>query len=184
MPHTTELTRRVDNLLRLGTIAEVDLARARVRVQPKELKTDGLPWFTLRAGTTQSWSPPTVGEQCIVLSIGGELTMGVVLVGLYTQNAPSQSADEHKMVFADGTEVCYDQASGHLSVKNCKTAEIHAAEQITADTPLFVLTGDMQIDGKLDVTGEVTGKKVKLSTHKHKGVTAGKQITGAPLGSS
>ena len=101
----TELTRRLDNLLRLGTIAEVDHSKALAKVQSGNILTDWLPWFTLRAGTTQTWSPPTKGEQCLVLAVSGELTTAVVLVGLYTQNAPSQSPDEHCIKFADGAEI-------------------------------------------------------------------------------
>ncbi|MGX2968012.1 phage baseplate assembly protein V [Ursidibacter sp. B-7004-1] len=146
-PNRTELLRRLDNLLRLGTIAEVDYAKALVKVQSGNILTDWLPWVTFRAGTTQSWSPPTTGEQCLVLAVSGELTTAVVLVGLYTQNAPSQSPDEHCIKFADGMELKYNQASGHLTVKNCKTANIQATSSITADTPSFTCTGNVVIQG-------------------------------------
>lgn len=58
--------------------------------------------------------------------------------------------------FADGATISYNQASGHLSAKNCKTAEIHATESITADTPSFTCSGDVTIDGKLSVKGEIS----------------------------
>ena len=54
-----ELLRLIHNLIRLGTIAEVDHARARVRVQSGELLTNWLPWIEARAGTTRDWDPPT-----------------------------------------------------------------------------------------------------------------------------
>lgn len=58
-----ELLRLVHNLIRLGTIAEVDHSHAQVRVQSGELLTNWLPWLEARAGTTRTWSAPTVGEQ-------------------------------------------------------------------------------------------------------------------------
>lgn len=189
-----ELLRRLDNLLRLGTIAEVDLAQAKVKVQSGEILTTWLPWATFRAGTTQSWSPPTVGEQCLILSVSGELTMGLVLVGLYASNAPSQSGDEHLLKFADGAEMNYNQASGHLSVKNCKTATIQATESIIADTPSLTCTGNVQIHGALNVSGaistessvsaqgEVSGNGINLSTHTHSGVEKGNKKTDGPNG--
>lgn len=195
-----ELLRRLDNLLRLGAIAEVDLAQAKVKVQSGEILTTWLPWATFRAGTTQSWSPPTVGEQCLILSVSGELTMGIVLVGIYASNAPSQNGDEHLIKFADGATISYNQASGHLSAKNCKTAEIHATESITADTPSFTCTGNVTIEGTLSVKGEistdsnvsaqgtmtaqgeVSGNGIALSSHTHSGVESGSKNTGTPNG--
>lgn len=198
MPNSTDLLRRLDNLLRLGTVAEIDLVNARVRVQSGEILTAFLPWFTFRAGTTQSWSAPTVGEQCLVLAVGGELTMGVVIVGLYASNAPSNNADEHLVKFPDGAEICYNHSSSHLSAKNCQTATIQASQSITADTPSFTCTGNVQINGTLSVTeaistesgvsaqgamtaqGDVSAMGIKLSTHVHTGVESGNKHTGTP----
>lgn len=191
-PNVTELLRRLDNLFRLGTIAEVDHNKALVKVQSGNITTDWLPWLTLRAGTTKTWSPPTVGEQCIVFAVSGELTTGIVMVGLYTQNAPSNSPDHHVIEFADGCTISYDQAAGSLVVTNCKTAVIKASESITAESPIFTHSQDVQINGKLSVTGdintqsnvtakgEVSGKGKKLSTHTHTGVEAGNKQSGEP----
>ena len=49
---SAELTRRIDNLIRFGIIAEVDHATARARVKSGQILTDFLPLVTLRAGTT------------------------------------------------------------------------------------------------------------------------------------
>ncbi len=119
-PNHAEQIRRLDNIIRLGTIAEVDLTTATARVNSGGITTDFLPWLTFRAGTSQTWSAPTVGEQCVVLSVSGEFTTGVILFGIYTQNAPSQSADEHLFRFSDGAEISYNTASGQLTVKIAK----------------------------------------------------------------
>lgn len=68
MDSLAELTRRLDNLIRLGTIAKVDHAAARCRVKSRTW----LPWIALRAGATLDWNPPTEGEQCVLFSPSGE----------------------------------------------------------------------------------------------------------------
>src|SRR5205085_2193946 len=74
---TTELIRRLEQLLRYGTVAEVDLGAARCRVKSGELLSNWVPWFAQRAGQTRHWSPPTVGEQCLLLSPGGDTAAAV-----------------------------------------------------------------------------------------------------------
>src|SRR5690554_6174321 len=113
-----ELLRLIHNLIRLGTIAEVDHSRARVRVQSGTLLTNWLPWIEARAGTTRTWSPPTVGEQVVVLSPGGDPAAGIVLTGLYQQAhpAPSHNANVIGRWLPDGTRVEYDHNSHTLTL--------------------------------------------------------------------
>lgn len=193
-PNSTDLLRRLDNLFRLGTILAVDHAKARVRVKSGEIESDWLPWLTFRAGQTQSWSPPTVGEQCLICAVSGELSTAVVLVGIYTNNAPSQNPDEHLIVFPDGAEIRYNHASGALSVKNCNTATLHAKSQITLDCPTVICTGEVQVLGTLAVDGiistqasvtaqnDVSGGGISLKSHKHGGVESGNKQTQSPTG--
>ena len=88
----SDLLRLLQNLIRLGTIAEVKGAKARVRLGPT-LTTEWLKWATRRAGSTRTWPAPTVGEQVIVFSPGGDLTRGIILPALYSQefDAPESS---------------------------------------------------------------------------------------------
>lgn len=149
--------RRIENLIRFGTIAEVDLSNATARVQSGAILTDFLPFLTLRAGATATWSPPTVGEQCVVLAMSGELTTACVLVGLYTQNAPSHSADEHVIKFADGAVIKYNQADGALSVTGIKSAQITAAQVINIDCPTVNIKGNVNIQGAITTTDGAGG---------------------------
>ncbi|OEY67461.1 phage baseplate assembly protein V [Marinobacter sp. X15-166B] len=110
----SEAFRSLNNLIRIGTIAEVDTVRARARVQAGDNLTGWQPWISPRAGTTVEWSPPTVGEQVILFSPAGDLAQAVILTGLFTQNAPSESEDEHKRVYPDGTEIAYDHVKKEL----------------------------------------------------------------------
>ena len=141
--------RRIENLIRFGTIAEVDLSAAKAKVQSGGILTDFLPFLTLRTGSTVTWSPPTVGEQCVILAMSGELTTACVLVGMYTQNAPSNSADEHVIKFADGAVIKYNQVSGELSVTGIKSAQITAAQVINIDCPIVNIKGNVNIQGAI-----------------------------------
>ena len=67
---SAENNRRIENLIRYGVIAEVDCAKRRARAKSGNILTDWLPFLTFRAGTTRSWSPVTVGEQCLILAEG------------------------------------------------------------------------------------------------------------------
>lgn len=109
-----EAFRLINNLIRIGTIAEVDHVRARARVKAGDNLTGWRPWLTLRAGTTVDWDPPTVGEQVVLFSPAGDLAQAIILTGLFRQNAPSTSADEYKRVYPDGSEITYDHVKKQL----------------------------------------------------------------------
>jgi phage baseplate assembly protein V len=113
-----ELLRRLENMLRKGTVAAVDHDGVLVRVKSGNLLTGWLPWFERRAGNVRSWCPPSVGEQCLVLSPGGEMTNGMVLVGLDSEAnpAPSNSPTLHRTQYPDGTVIDYDHGTGALQV--------------------------------------------------------------------
>ena len=81
-----ELVRCIENIVRAGTVLQVDPSAARCRVQSGGLTTNWLPWISLRAGDVRRWSPPSVGEQCIVLSPGGNMASAFVLVGVFSDS--------------------------------------------------------------------------------------------------
>lgn len=112
-PLPADLERRLDNLIRLGTIAEVDLNRALCRVKTGKNITSWLPWVAARAGETRTWCPPTVGEQVIVLSPSGDIAAGVVLTAVYadSHDQPSKSGDDHIRLWPDGAVERYDHVT-------------------------------------------------------------------------
>lgn len=112
----SNLSRLLQNLIRLGTIAEVDGAKARVQLGPK-LTTEWLNWITQRAGSTCTWSAPTVGEQVMVLSPGGDVARGIILPALFSKvfDAPETSDTIHTTHYPDGAVVQYDHAAHALT---------------------------------------------------------------------
>jgi phage baseplate assembly protein V len=149
--------RRLEQLIRLGIIAEVDHAKALCRVRCGDLQSDWLPWLERRTGETRTWNPPTVGEQCLWISPSGNTDGGgCVLLGLYSANAPSFSPDETLIVFPDGATAHYNHVTGALDVAGIKTATVQAADHVTVDCPESTFTGNVTIEGNLTVKGRAT----------------------------
>ncbi len=157
-----DLSRRLESLIRTGTIAAVDLPAVRVRVRSGGLLTRELPWLEQRAANTTTWDPPVVGEQVLLLCPSGNPAAGVVLRGLHTDALPppSSSADEHVTRFPDGAVIKYNHASSALAATGIKTATVEASELVTLDVPKTHITGDVTIDGDLLVLGRATITKL------------------------
>ncbi|MCJ9428548.1 phage baseplate assembly protein V [Kordiimonas marina] len=147
-----DIRRRVDNLIRFGTIAEVDLVKARCRVTMGTLTSGWLPWKTARAGGDRTWWPPEKDEQVMVLAPGGDLAQAFALSGLFSDAspAPDQSADLSGIFYSDGAKILYDRAAHALTadLPAGGTAHINADGGIT-------LTGPTRIEGTLEVTATV-----------------------------
>ncbi|MGI2025582.1 phage baseplate assembly protein V [Shewanella glacialipiscicola] len=193
-----ELTRRIDNLLRLGTVAEVkgDLCR----VKSGELLTQFRPFFTRRAGTAKTSWRPTIGEQVMLLSLSGDLTNAYILPALYSDEnpEPDDSANRDRTVYPDGAVIEYDPDTSALNVSGIKTANIQASELVTIDCPNSVFTGNLHVKKKLTVeqgakvtgvfehsgkmtnSGGVSIDGINFGTHKHGGVDTGSGTSGGP----
>lgn len=211
-----DLQRLLHNLVRVGTIHAVDLGStpALVRVllsaddetEGGQLVTDWRPYFERRAGTTSTWNPPTVGEQCTVLSPGGDLAACLVLVGLHSARnpAPSSEPGHHTTRYPDGAVIQYDHAAHALTatLPAGGTATLVAPGSVTIDSPQVTITGHCtvqksltylggmvgrgvaagasgaaQIEGDVRTTGDVVAGGISLRGHTHPGVHG---QTGAP----
>ncbi|RLL33732.1 phage baseplate assembly protein V [Acinetobacter cumulans] len=116
---SAELHRRLENLIRFGTIKTIHPAKpfTTVTVTIGEITTAKLRFLTLRAGKTKTWDPPTVGEEVVVISPSGVLEMGVAIAGFNNKEnpSPSDNLDQTIRVFEDGCVFTYDVSSHHLS---------------------------------------------------------------------
>ncbi|WP_313314550.1 phage baseplate assembly protein V [Stutzerimonas nitrititolerans] len=185
----TDLLRRLDNLIRLGTIAAVDHAAARCTVKTGGLTVPNLPWQAQRAGSSRDWDAPTVGEQCILLSPSGEPSQGVVLVGLYSQQrpAPSKSANLRRRKYPDGAVIDYDHATHTLTAtlpeggkaKLVATGGLHVIGPITHEGD-YTQTGNQHITGTVNVTDDVIAGDISLVNHRTRGVTPGNGVSEEP----
>ena len=203
-----ELARAIRNLIRSGVVTEVDTVQGLCRVQSGGIQTTWLNWLTTRAGRSRTWWAPSVGEQVLLLAIGGELDTAFVLPGIFSDDnsAPSASADAWHVVFPDGAVMEYEPEPSALPVTGIKTADVTASESITATVPLVLVkastsitldtpevictnklttaTLEVQKGGTMKGNIEHTGGSLSsngrvLHTHKHPGDSGGQ--TGAPI---
>jgi phage baseplate assembly protein V len=201
-----EIARAIRNLIRTGIVTDVDPVKGLCRVQTGGIQTTWLNWLTARAGRSRSWWAPSVGEQVLLLAIGGELDTAFVLPGIFSDDnpAPSASPDAFHIAFPDGAVIEYDPESGALTVSGINTADVTASESITAtvpvvmvkaetritlDTPEVVCTNKL-ITGSLEVQkggtmkgnithtgGKFTSNGVQVDDHDHGGVKGGEEWT-------
>ena len=149
----SELRRLIGNIIRLGTISGIDYANTAVRVKTGENNTDWLQWGTRRAGNVKEWDPPSIGEQVVIVSPGGNLAAGIVYPALYSDDnpTPSSSPTLHKRVYPDGAVIEYDFASHRLLASLPGGTATVKADQVTSDAPLTQCTGDLIVTGKVIV---------------------------------
>ncbi|UYV41559.1 phage baseplate assembly protein V [Providencia rettgeri] len=205
---SAEIRRLIKNLIRIGIVTDVN-AKKGCRVQIGNLETDWLNWITLRAGSTRTMNAPSVGEQVLILALGGELTTAFVLTGIFSNDhsEPTDSLTADHRTYSDGAIIEYEPATGALIATGIKTAIIDASEQINATTNVVIVNASKQINlttptvicsenltcATLNVTegGEMTGdivhkngtfssNGVVLDDHDHGGVERGGSRTDGP----
>jgi len=174
----TDLNARIANLIRVGTVSEVNYSTARVRVDLGNSKTNWLAWVSMTTGATSSWLAPEVGEQVVILSPSGQINQGVVINGLYHNDAPppSNARDEFMIQFGDGTQISHLTGAKHTCIRSTGNVTVHAAERIVIETNENVnikaqnvtVTGDsVAIDcenttfkGNIQATGIISAKNI------------------------
>lgn len=186
-----EAARRLENLIRRGTVAAVRLASpARIRVKVGDNTTDWLPWMALRAGGAQGgrhWSPPVVGEQAVVLCQGGDMAQGVALVGLYSDAMlqPSDQAACERMEWDEKNHwqwlagvlgiACMEGISMDVGEGQCTLTMSRDSLHINVGGATLSVTPEL-ITTNVDI--EAMG--ISLVRHVHGGVRAGDSNTGKP----
>lgn len=207
---SAELHRRLENVIRIGTIKTITPSKpfTTVTVQLGEITTGQLRYLSLRSGKTKTWEPPSVGEEVVVLSPSGVVEMGVVLVGLSNAENPAPSDELNKTirVFEDGCIISYDDSTHILSaiLPDGGQAIITASGGVTVNGDTTI-NGNLQINGSTAMTGnntvggsqlvqgsshsidqistnaDVTAGEISLINHKTSGVRSGSETSGAPI---
>jgi phage baseplate assembly protein V len=171
-----DLNRRIESLIRLGTIAQVDHAARKLRVQTGGLLTGWLPWPAEVGRNYRRWRPLRTGTQVILACPSGDPAQAVVVQILYTTalDAPSTDPDIDLIEFDDGTLIHYDSAAHRLSI------DVHgdASVQVEGDATLMV-GGDLAAT----VEGVATLDATHIALNQGTGVVTGECIcpfTGKP----
>ncbi|EMX8696334.1 phage baseplate assembly protein V [Klebsiella michiganensis] len=182
-----ELIRLLENVVRTGTVTEIDEEKWRVRVQSGGLSPNWMRWTAQRAGAFKVWVPPSIGEQVWFLCLGGNTDIAFIGGSLYSDDnqAPGASRDEIVVTAPDGARFSYDAAAGALQVTGIKTAAIEASVKITLDTPEVECTNllttkslNVREGGEMrgDIThtdGAFTSNGVQVDDHDHGNVERG-----------
>lgn len=180
-----ETQRRLHNIATIGVVAEIDAARALMRVAVGDIVTDYLPIPTIAAGAVRVWRCPGVGEQFLLVSPSGDLACAIPVMSLYSAHnaAPSHDKDEIFVAFNDKDflKVHTKDSQLHLSIGKM----MGTADDVLFDTPKFTITGDLRVDGTIHADGTISSgtdvvAKVSLNNHRHGGVESGRGSTGAP----
>ncbi|MDR9048892.1 hypothetical protein FEP39_00573 [Burkholderia multivorans] len=177
-----EIQRQARNAVRKGSILDVDHGAALCRVsvgdpddESGSLQTNWIPWFSIAAGDTRDWRPPTKGEQVMLLCPMGDPAQGVALCGFYSGAfpAPDHSPDKHVRMYRDGASIAYDHASHVLTADLPAGATINVtapgainvntkdallkAEKFTIDADVIV-TRTMTVQGPLEFQSGMAGR--------------------------
>ena len=179
----------MENLARLGTVVEVRHTKpARCRVKLGDNTTDWLPWIAGRAAGKQGskWWPPVKGEQCMVLSPGGDLSQGVALLGAYSDSmdAPSDGEGVDRTQWSEKDFAEYRDGRQTIHMEKGITLEVGTDCSITMEPGSIALRVGGAVltitDGEISSTVDIIAKGISAVSHVHGGVRTGTADTQGP----
>ncbi|PPQ37079.1 Phage P2 baseplate assembly protein gpV [Rhodoblastus acidophilus] len=157
-----ELEKRVERMFRVGKVTDVDPAKQLYR-QEIGLDPDGQPvkspWirYSQIAGARKSHSPPSKGQQMLMISPDGEFRTALGVPHGWSDENPAPSDKDEDV-------------------------EVRGDVKITNDGKTYTINGAVHINGDLIVAGgKLTHEGHDVgATHKHSGVEPGGGTTGTP----
>lgn len=182
-----EMDRRLSQLVRHGTVEQVDAAKARVRLRIGEGDDGPLlsPWvpYGQIAGALKLHSPPSVGQQMTLCSPSGDVRQAVAMPMTWSNqnSSPSTAGDQHVLTFGGFTITL---KGDELHVSGPKVVLECGGTSLTLDCATALLkSDDVTFDGRTLVKGESLKHNAKNvgDSHKHKGVIPGGGITQEPV---
>jgi phage baseplate assembly protein gpV len=161
---------RLGKISELGTRANKRFGYARVYFDDADFVSHWLPLPSLGTLGTKHWVSIEVNTQVLCL-MDAKCEQGAILIALWgkidklpTTNKPPEWASDTTVgvQFPDGSEMFYDFKAHTLTV-NAPAAELN------------IKCKKLNVDGEVNVTGEVTAgaTKIKLSQHKHTSSASG-----------
>lgn len=151
----SDLAKRLSNIIRIGTIFEINYQTAKARVKIGKLETDFLPWVNANSGSNNSWNPPEIDEQVIVLSPSGDLSQAVILPSLYKNNASDSDQNIKSITCQDGSKISFNVSSGtlDLDLKGDVTIKVVGNANIEGDNISIKGSSNITLDGNVDLGG-------------------------------
>ena len=165
--------------VRCGTVQSVDPATycAKVLLQPEGVLSGWLPIASNWVGA--GWgmvSPPSPGQQVVVLAQEGQADHGIVLGGLFSLAAQPPQAPSGEIWLVHQTGSCL---------------KLHNDGSIEGKATVWNLTGTIQLTGNLVVSGSISDQggahgtlgnlRIIYDEHVHPDVQNGPGSTGLPI---
>lgn len=126
-----KLEEKVNNIIRFGTIKEVDGGNNLVVVDlGNKTESPKLPYLVNSSGNATVYFVPKIGDQVILFSKNGEISQGFIVPAIYKGNVAGVD-DEWRLEFASGS---INYKEGRLEIK--------ANTEIQLDAPKAVLAGE------------------------------------------
>ncbi|MFC5509271.1 hypothetical protein [Bosea massiliensis] len=100
---------RISNMVRFGTVAQVDAKRKEVRLRLGSDDSDPFlsPWvpYSQTAGALKIHTPPSVGQPFALMSDNGNMRQSVAVPRTWDNEnpSPSEKGDEHVLTFGSVT---------------------------------------------------------------------------------
>lgn len=86
----SELMRRLERMVVVATVVELDAGAARAKVKWSDQATsEWLAVAQLGSNALQVWFPPEAGTQVVVISPGGDTTKGIIYPGPFAGPPPA-----------------------------------------------------------------------------------------------
>lgn len=188
------LERRQSQMIVRGKIVEVDPENHKARVEYGENQTTTwLPWKPIRSAAASVWWCPEVGEGCTVIA-DGELALGEIILGSYSDEFPSPSTDpdEFKLALGNGSQISYNRSTNKLQIQIVGDSELSITGNAIltvekASTVSITENATISVGGKTQLTskGDVTVTAPKVNLNSGAGVVTGAHlcmVTGSPHG--
>ena len=183
--NTAELHRQIQNMLRIGTIADVDLPARCCRVQIGPLLTG---WLNMPADIGHNyrrWRPLRIGTQVLLASPGGDLAAGVIVAMLFSQDqdAPANADTLDLVEFDDGTQLQYNSASHTLTIHSTGPVEINCTTATVDCSGNASLSATRSVDVSAGTTATITASAITLQDGSAGGVVCQSHVcafTGSP----
>ena len=137
----SEVARRLGNVVRFGTVAEIDHKKARIRGKIGKITTTSIPWLTT-AGAVKIWNPPVVGEQVCVVAQGGDLAVSLAIPGIFCNKfaAPGNDQNVVRLELSPQASIEFNKTNNEF------TLEIQGAEVILGDDKFSISIGASAIE--------------------------------------
>lgn len=165
MSDPQEIERRAFDIARWAKVESRE--GKRVVVRAGDVVSGPIPWFALRCGDTFVWSPPSPGEQGVLLCPEGELQLGLFFPGIESTAFPLPGDGPETIGFKDTARFSYDPESHVLEVSLPAGGKARFA-------------ADLEVDGDVAVTGDVVAGPISLRHHKTPNIQRGADLSDEP----